>query len=230
MLFYCVSVARGCRVYPSRSTILYAIVETTVLSRLLHDVWYINNIPWRMFLPLRCKVSTFRGSVGRFVMVDDQLMQEDFARYLHRLQSYCAFRERCTQEVRQKMERMGVPDQWRVELLRRLRMEGYVDDARFAEVFARSRFRYHRWGRRKIALALRQKEISRALIRAALAEIDEGEYRGVLEELARAHLDDVASPEAVQRTYRYLYQKGYEPELIRAVLVELQQGGLTPTL
>ncbi len=222
MLFYCVSVARECRVYPSRSTILYAIVETPVLSRLLRDVWYINNIPWRMFLPLRCKVSTFRISTAPFIMADEQLMHEDFTRFLHRLQSYCAYRERCTQEVMQKMERSGVPEQWRLELLRRLRMEGYVDDARYAEVFARSRFRYHRWGRRKIAAALRQKGISRALIRAALGEIDDEGYRKVLEELAREHLEGATSPEAIPRTYRYLYQKGYEPELIREVLATLE--------
>jgi len=107
-------------------------------------------------------------------MVDERWRSEDFTQYLYKLQSYCAYRERCTLEVRRRMEHIAVPVHWRMELLRRLRMEGYVDDARFAEVFARSRFRYHRWGRRKIAMVLRQKEISRAFIRAALAQIDEG--------------------------------------------------------
>ena len=47
----------------------------------------------------------------------------------------------------------------------------------------RDKYRFARWGRRKIELALRQKRVDADIIAEALEEIDEDEYTEVLRQL-----------------------------------------------
>lgn len=102
----------------------------------------------------------------------------------------------------------------------RLMDEGFVDDARFAMLFARSKFNSRHWGRRRIEAELKMRHISRADMANALSEIDEDTYFETLTKLAEQKMtqlgvDDFASR---QKAFRYLMQKGYEPALIGRAL------------
>jgi len=103
--------------------------------------------------------------------------------------------------------------------LERLRRERYLDDAGFAERFARSRMQNQGLGRLRIRQGLRQRGVDRGTIDAgitgALREVDE---REVLDGLARRYWRQHARVEPARRLPRlcaFLVQRGFAPGLVR---------------
>ncbi len=129
--------------------------------------------------------------------------------------TYCAYQDRCVAEVNEKFRAWEVPPPVAAEVLARLTEDKFLDEARYARSFVGGKFRSNHWGRVKIRYALRQKGIPSALIEAAFDQIDEDQYRETLRKLASAKKTTKA---ALPALYRSLVTKGYEPELVRAVL------------
>ena len=77
------------------------------------------------------------------------------------------------------------------------------------------------WGRVKIRYELKQKQVSEYCIKKALQQIDEEEYRAVLQKLAAEKYAGLKSEQYLVRkkkTMDYLLNKGFEPELVREVV------------
>jgi regulatory protein len=140
---------------------------------------------------------------------------------LTKAQSYCAYRDRCSAEVIQKLRDWGV-DQTRIpKIVESLTEDKFLDDRRYAESFAGSKFRLKHWGRNKIAYELRLKKIPSGLISEALESIDETEYATTLQTLITKKSKEVKDPDAYrkkQKIARYLISKGFEAELVFANL------------
>lgn len=139
------------------------------------------------------------------------------------MERYCAFQERCRQEVSIKLEQLGIKDDSEKEkIIRQLEKKGFVDERRYAKAFARDKFRLHQWGKIKIGMALQGKNIPQHLIDEALAEIDSAEYAQTLKSLLKkkeAALEDIGDAFIKKnRLAGYLESKGFEPDLIWAVL------------
>lgn len=137
------------------------------------------------------------------------------------IRRYCAYQERSQHEVSEKLQSMGlipmVVDLLMVELIE----EGYVNELRFAEAFARGRFRQKGWGRLKIKDKLYQRKISQACIQLALESIDDDEYLDQLRQLAMWKWEKVKAPNDFvrrQKVMGFLYQRGFEYDLIRPIV------------
>ena len=107
----------------------------------------------------------------------------------------------------------------------RLRRERYLDDAGFAERFARSRMVHQGHGRLRIRQDLRLRGVDRgasaAGITGALREVDE---RTVVDTLARRYWRQHAAVEPARRLPRlwaFLVRRGFAPELVRERLSAL---------
>ncbi len=139
-----------------------------------------------------------------------------------KLAAYCAYQERAEQEVRQRMQRYELSPDEAEALMEALRADRFLSQERFARSFARGKFYQNHWGAQKIRFALRQKGVSDALIRQALQQIPEADYRQTLEELLQKklpQLKNTLSPlQKKQRLIAYAQQKGYEIELIQELL------------
>ena len=130
---------------------------------------------------------------------------------------YCAYQERCQLEVRQKLQQLGLKWPESEDLLAELISEGFVNEERFARTFAGGRFRVKRWGRLKIAQALRQKDLSEQCIQLGLSEIDEADYLDTVSALIQKRNDPSKDPDLFirrDRIAKYLMGKGFEPELV----------------
>jgi len=136
---------------------------------------------------------------------------------LVKMENFCAYRERCSQEVRQKIKTLGIDGETARQVFETLQSDGYVDDERFARAFTGGKFRVNRWGRVRIRLELQRRGIAAGLIETALGEIDEQEYRAVLQErLAkkRLHYQASADPQGRAKAAAALVRAGFEPELV----------------
>ncbi len=134
---------------------------------------------------------------------------------------FCAYRERCAAEVHDKLRRLGAGRESIVQVTKNLREEGFLDDKRFAALFARSKFQQNKWGKVKIKAALLGKKVPEEFVRDALKEINAGEYQETLQRLASSKMQDLQarnSDQAKAKTAAYCVRKGYEPEIVWTVL------------
>lgn len=141
---------------------------------------------------------------------------------LQKLKYYCAYQERCHQEVREKLYSLGLHKNEVDEMLSQLIEEDYLNEERFAIQYAGGKFRMKQWGRVKIKHALKQKQVSEYCIKKALLQIDEEDYLKTLEKLTSGKLNILEDEENFfikkSKLQDYLLQKGFEPDLIREAL------------
>lgn len=143
---------------------------------------------------------------------------------LQKLKQYCAYQERCHSEVQQKLWELGVNRGYHDEILSGLIEEDYLNEERFAVMFAGGKFRMKGWGRRKILYALREKKVSNYSISKAMKEIDNEAYKKSLEQLAEKKYESLKSEQYLNRkkkTMDYLFQKGYETEMVNSIINKL---------
>ena len=106
-------------------------------------------------------------------------------------------------------------------ILKHLIKEGYIDESRYARALVHDKVRFAKWGRNKIAQALRQKRIPADIADAALESIDEDEYMSALKEITASRYRAVKGATEYERklkTMKTVCGRGYEPQLVRQVL------------
>lgn len=148
---------------------------------------------------------------------------------LQKARHYCGYQERSHTEVKEKLYGYGLRKADVEELLSTLIEENYLNEERYAAQFAGGKFRMKQWGRVKIKYELKQKRVSEYCIKKAMKEIDEEDYQKTLQKLAEVKWDSVRGEGVnhfvkMSKTTDYLVQKGYEMELVRAVVQGLRAG------
>lgn len=141
---------------------------------------------------------------------------------LQKLKHYCAYQERSHSEVKDKLYNIGVSRKDHDIIIATLIEEGYLNEERFATVFAGGKFRVKQWGRVKIGYELQQKQVSAYNIKKALKQIDEADYLRTLQKLYKEKWNSLKEEKEplsrMAKTRNYLLQKGYEPELVKEVM------------
>lgn len=103
-----------------------------------------------------------------------------------RLQFLCARSEKCTGDLRQKMILWKMKPEDIAWVINSLTSDKFVDDTRYAAIYVRDKSRISKWGRVKIATALRAKGIAADIINEALTQIDPSTDRAqLLEQITR---------------------------------------------
>lgn len=143
---------------------------------------------------------------------------------LAKMQRYCAYQERCHQEVRSKLLDMGVYGDWLEEVIVQLIEENFLNEERFARSFARGKFRIKQWGRNRIRQELKQRAVSDYCIRMAMQEISEADYRSTLEAILLKKAGALREEEPFKlrnKLAQYALSRGFEPELARQLIDDL---------
>lgn len=136
---------------------------------------------------------------------------------LYRAAALCSTAERCANEIEEKLAGWGIPPTAASGIIEHLKREGYIDEARYCRSYVHDKIRFDRWGRLKIAAALRQKKISGEAIADALSHIDEEAYRAGLHELLdrkRQQLGDTGNPSERAKLVRFALSRGFEPGIV----------------
>src|SRR6187549_2075381 len=93
------------------------------------------------------------------------------AQSLQVMRKYCAYQERCHQEVRTRLLEYGVRGNDLENVMIKLIEEDFLNEERFAIAFARGKFRMNDWGMKKIEMELKMRGVSAYCIRKALDQI-----------------------------------------------------------
>lgn len=144
-----------------------------------------------------------------------------------KIKHYCGYSERCHHDVREKLFGMGLVKKDVEILLSRLIEEDYLNEERFAILFAGGHFRQKQWGKTKIIYALRQKRVSEQNIRKAMKEIPADDYSAALRKLAETKWNSLKGEQYITRqakTAAFLAQRGYEAGPISQVIAAVRAG------
>ncbi|MCB0661151.1 MAG: RecX family transcriptional regulator [Saprospiraceae bacterium] len=136
---------------------------------------------------------------------------------LQKLMKYCAYQDRCHQEVRNKLLSLGVYGDELDDVMLTLLQENFLNEERFARSFARGKFRLKRWGRVRITRELKLRDISAYCIKKGLAEINELEYGEALDEiLHKKWLETKAKNDFEKRkkVADFAIRRGFETNLV----------------
>jgi regulatory protein len=141
--------------------------------------------------------------------------------FLHILARYCAYQERCVQELHQKMKSLGIEEGHFSSYIIWLEENNYLNEERFAEIYTRSKFNQKKWGRNKIQFELKQRKISPVFIQKALEQIDDDTYLLTLKDVIDQKAKKLTSKDPwinQQKCYQFALSKGFESDLIGEVL------------
>jgi regulatory protein len=139
--------------------------------------------------------------------------------------NFCVYQERTQDEVRKRLLEWNVYGNENEEIIAELITENFINEERFAKIYAGSKFRVKKWGRNKILQSLKLKKISDYCINKGMAEIDNEEYILVLQALIHKKNHSLMSEKNQfirhQKVAKYAMQKGYEStqiwDIIKAI-------------
>jgi regulatory protein len=138
-----------------------------------------------------------------------------------KLAAFCAYQERCQQEVRLKLMEKGIHGDPAEDLIAEMISEGFLNEERFAQAFTRGKFNLKKWGRVKISLQLKSKQVSPNCIKSGLKEIDPDEYMETLKDLVEKKSIALSGLDVFKKKYKihqYLLSRGFEHDLIQEAI------------
>jgi len=140
---------------------------------------------------------------------------------LIKMQSWCAYQERCQQETRDKLYGFGLWPDAIENIISSLIESNFLNEERFAMQFAHGKHSIKKWGRIKIKIELKQKRVSEYCIKKAMQQIDDKEYILTLRKLieTKQRLTKEKSPIKLKlKVLNYALSKGYERDLVFDIL------------
>ncbi len=140
-----------------------------------------------------------------------------FEEIKQKLVNYCVYQDRCHAEVEQKMREFLLIDEAKEEIILYLLKENYLNEERFTRSYIRGKFYIKHWGRNKIKMNLKQKQISEKLINSCFDEIYEPDYEQTIKRIFEDYYSRQTGLKEYQkktRTIKYLMSKGFEYEKI----------------
>jgi regulatory protein len=143
-----------------------------------------------------------------------------------KLESLCAYQERCQFEMDQKLYLWNFQAEQRDQLIADLISNNFINEERFAEAYVSGKFNIKKWGRIKIKNYLKQKQISTYSINKGMNEIDPDKYWQTLIFLVEKKKKELENKKGdiwdkKAKVMRYVQSKGYESDLITDVLKEV---------
>ena len=131
--------------------------------------------------------------------------------------NFCAYQERTQKEVRGKLAELEVVGDESEQIIVWLVENNYLNEERFARVFAGSKFRQKKWGRIKIRQELKMRGVSDYCLRAGMSEIDVDDYMETLQSIIEKKSKEVKESNPLikkQKIVKYALSKGFEQDLV----------------
>lgn len=141
-----------------------------------------------------------------------------------KLEQYCAYQERCHKEVQQKLKDMQMIPEAIDVVITHLLEHNFLNEERFAKTFVMGKFKIKKWGKRRLTLALKQKDISKYNINLALNTIGDDEYIDTFNALAEKKLESIKESNSLKKKKKladYLLYRGWESHLVYDKVNEL---------
>lgn len=142
-----------------------------------------------------------------------------------RMEHYCAYQDRCHQEVGRKLKDMNMIQEASNQIILHLLDNDFLNESRFAQSYVRGKFRIKKWGKIRISQELKRRNISTYNITLGLKEIPEDEYLTSFNDLALKRFNQLDTEVNIQKKRKkfvdYLLYRGWESSLTWGKVREL---------
>tara|TARA_Y100000746_G_scaffold129097_1_gene110503 strand:- start:109 stop:573 length:465 start_codon:yes stop_codon:yes gene_type:complete len=135
---------------------------------------------------------------------------------INKLEKYCSFSERCKSDIIKKLYDWKVNNHQK-EIINHLIENNYINEKRYALLYSMGKFNSRKWGKIKISNHLKKKGIKEKDINESINEIPETKYLDALSNLIIKKSQEIKDSDIYNKKSkiaRYLFQKGYESNLI----------------
>ena len=140
--------------------------------------------------------------------------------------AHLARREHSVAELRSRLSRSGLPGETIEAALTVVSEQGYLNDARYAQLLVHDRRTLDGWGVERIRERLERAGVDRDLIDATLAGFDGASERAAaLDLLRRRFVQPPADDRERQRAFGMLVRQGFESEVAYEAIREYEREG-----
>jgi len=152
-------------------------------------------------------------SIGKSVQIPDWV--------LSKMKQYCAYQERCMYDVKEKLKTFHLQEDVYEGIILKLKKEDYLNEERFAKVYAGGKLRINHWGKNKIYASLQQKRVPELFILEGLNAITDDEYLSTLHVIIAKKNTELKESDINRRNRKlakFAISKGFEHNLVWDVL------------
>lgn len=140
---------------------------------------------------------------------------------LSRAASICSGSEKCASDIKKKLKSWELSEEQANEVIDKLIAEKFIDHERFTGFYVRDKFKFNKWGKRKIEFELRNKGIESRIIHEALNTIPNDDYLMTLSEILEQKLRAIRNKDQYQTKaalIRFASSRGFESDIIFSVI------------
>lgn len=144
---------------------------------------------------------------------------------IQKMEYYCAYQERCHAEIKEKLYSFQVTPDEKDQIIVHLLDHNYLNEERFASVYTQSKLNQKKWGKKRITLELKAKQISSFLITKSIREIDANEYKSIFDQVSEKHWDTITEKNTLKKRKKfcdYLLRKGWESDWVYEKVKDLE--------
>ena len=140
-----------------------------------------------------------------------------------KMEHYCAYQERCHKEVVKKLQELGMIPISIDTIVSKLVEDNYLNETRFAQSYARGKFRIKKWGKIRIRSELKARDLSDYNIKKGLEEIPDLDYNttfwALFEKRKKEVYENIPSVQK-KKIISYMVYRGWELEKIYEAMQE----------
>lgn len=143
---------------------------------------------------------------------------------LNRCMKLCSTKEYAPSDIFKKLIDWGITEPAAEKIIAQLKNEKFLDEFRFARYFANDKFRFNKWGKAKIKLMLRNKDISDDAINEALSQINLEEYNEIIFNELRKKRKTIKDTDPYMirgKLFQFAAGRGIEPALIHKLIDQI---------
>ena len=147
-----------------------------------------------------------------------------YEQMLFKASAYCATAEHCEADVRTKLQTWACAPEHIDKIIDYLKNENFLNEQRYCNAFVRDKFRFNQWGKTKIAMMLRTKNIAEETIAEAIEQIDDATYQQTVTTLLQTKLKGLKYRDEYDRKaklIRFAQGRGFEYGIIAAAIEQL---------
>lgn len=144
---------------------------------------------------------------------------------IQKMEYYCAYQERCHAEIKEKLYSFQVTPDEKDQIIIHLLDHNYLNEERFASVYTQSKLHQKKWGKKRITLELKAKQISSFLITKSIREIDANEYKSIFDQVSEKQWDTITEKNTLKKRKKfcdYLLRKGWESDWVYEKVKDLE--------
>ncbi len=146
---------------------------------------------------------------------------------IQKLEYYCSYQERCHSEVYEKLYSFDTTQNEKDEVIVHLIQNNFLNEERFALLFAISKLHQKKWGKIRIKQELKLRKISSYLINKALISLQLAEYQATFHSLAEKYWEFLLEKDTLKKRKKFcdfLLRKGWESDLVYSKAKEMEIG------